>query len=802
MKKVQKSAAGFSLLEVLLAVVILSVGLLALAALQMSLIRSSSGAKMQSTAVSLGKQKIEQLRSFRQLSASGTTGTQNPCSATSNTSYIAMTDCTVTQTVGGVTYTIATTVNRYVLASDAGTYLNVPDTTTESALSADTSHTYVLGRDYKKTSVRVTWTDSTNTANSLTLDDAIDGLNPSDSAKVAKNSSSLAARQVKVIISNPANTAGVIAIPLATGSNEVDTAATNPKPVIDNNATETRFNIYTYAAISGSTTTALAQSEVETVMIGCTCDTAAAPTDTSTRGYRPTYWNGTRYVSPSLTTYVPPAGQYSTKKSSESPYCNICCRDHHDPAGTTTAKFSPWRATHTHYGINSSGALVAVGTNGQTVYKEACRLIRTDGILRVAADYNDEYFNLLKTKNDGSTTEYAPDTTAVGNYQNFVLDYLNNKVVSNGSSSTYNSPVSAATVSTLEASRSINDPASITLQRSNAHKWLHGRGLYIDYLEPEALNAIADAKAGCVSSGCTAAQKQTAVLKLMPFTSINLTELADWSPLVSDNLYVSISNGAFASSTAFYGSAPLRGYVVPATNIPSPAQTQNGTATMRNSNSGLQTLYDYAINNDEGSKSDTQSFSIPAGGGSNNGGNFTVAFNGYDFGTFPALSGTNITQCTKAQVGNGNNATYKYTCQTDSLVSALSLNVQNYNYQAPATTGLTITCTDANGANPLQYTTKNNDPSLVTCEAYNLNSASSNQSGAVTPVVSGSGKSQSASLLFSPVDLSQPTTNPLNLTLTFSGPTTTYAGYTCRYTQTQNGSPKNPTIVSTSANCP
>jgi len=798
MKKIQNtSAAGFSLLEVLLAVVILSIGLLALAALQMGLIRSSSGAKMQSIAVSLGKQKIEQLRSFRQLTASGTTGTQNPCSATSNTSYIAMTDCTATQTVGGVTYTMATTINRYVLASDAGGYLSVPDTTTESALSADTTHDYVLGRDYKKATVQVTWTDSTNTSNSLTLDDVIDGLNPSDSAKVAKNSSSLSARQVKVVISNPANTAGVIAIPLATGSNEVDTAATNPKPVIDNNATETRFNIYTYAAITGSTTTALAQSEVETVMVGCTCDTAAAPTDTSTRGYRPTYWNGTRYVSPSLTTYAPPAGQYSSKKSSESPYCDICCRDHNDPAGTTTAKFSPWRATHTQYGINSSGALVAVGTNGQTVYKEASRLIRTDGILRVAADYNDEYFNLLKTKNDGSTTEYAPDTTpgnsAVDHYQNFVLDYLGSKVVSNSIPTTYNSPVASATVATLELNRNVNDPASITILRSADHKWLHARGLYIDYLEPEALKAIADAKANCDTSGCTAAQKQTAVLKLMPFTSINVTELADWTPTVSDNLYIAISGGTFISSNAYLGNQPTRGYVTPQDSIPSPAQTQNGTATLRNSNSGLQTLFSYAINNDEGNKSDTQAFAIPAGGGSTNGGKFSVNFNNYDFprNSAPALSGTNVTNCTSVKSGNS----YTSSCSMSAAGSAVALNVTNYNAQSANTSkisGITLTCTKANGTSPLTMTTtSNNKPSVYTCTNYRLASAvntTTSAAGSLGAVTNDNMMAESTPVSFGTVN------NNDVLRLDFQADTTTY-GYTCTYTNDISDA------VVTAANC-
>jgi type IV pilus modification protein PilV len=85
----KRSTRGFSLLEVLVAVVIVSVGLVALAALQLSLIRSSNTAKMQSTALSLAKQQIEQLRSFRQLDIKTGQTARNPSIPMVDPSFVA-----------------------------------------------------------------------------------------------------------------------------------------------------------------------------------------------------------------------------------------------------------------------------------------------------------------------------------------------------------------------------------------------------------------------------------------------------------------------------------------------------------------------------------------------------------------------------------------------------------------------------------------------------------------------------------------------------------------------------------------
>src|SRR3990167_11369524 len=92
--------AGFSLIEVLVAAAVLSVGLLALASLQMSIVRTSSDSKAYSVALSLAKDKLEELRTFNDVR-----GVR---------SYQSLTDGTDTPgNVGGVEYSRGWTVTRY-----------------------------------------------------------------------------------------------------------------------------------------------------------------------------------------------------------------------------------------------------------------------------------------------------------------------------------------------------------------------------------------------------------------------------------------------------------------------------------------------------------------------------------------------------------------------------------------------------------------------------------------------------------------------------------------------------------------
>ena len=60
---------GFSLIEVLIAVIVLSFGLLALAALQGSLFKASTEAKAQSVALGLASEKLEFFRGYRNIAS-------------------------------------------------------------------------------------------------------------------------------------------------------------------------------------------------------------------------------------------------------------------------------------------------------------------------------------------------------------------------------------------------------------------------------------------------------------------------------------------------------------------------------------------------------------------------------------------------------------------------------------------------------------------------------------------------------------------------------------------------------------
>ena len=225
-----RRAAGFSLIEVLVAAAVLSIGLLALASLQVSLVRTSADSKAYSVALSLAKDKIEELRSFN-----GVRGTVSYQSITSGSD--------APGNVGGVDYARGWTVTRYAYNKDPDhnpatadrKFLPYASNTgdTPNPYNGNTGTGWVDDNEFKRIAVRVTWVDASGNTQTVALEDALAALSPSDGALISRSGSAVIPRTVEAIIRDPTFTDGVAngVIPLALSSDpNVDgtsTAATN-----------------------------------------------------------------------------------------------------------------------------------------------------------------------------------------------------------------------------------------------------------------------------------------------------------------------------------------------------------------------------------------------------------------------------------------------------------------------------------------------------------------------------------------------------------------------------------------------
>ena len=780
-------ARGFSLIEVLVAAAVLSVGLLALASLQMSLVRTSADAKAYTVAVALAKDKLEELRTYTDVRGT--------------LSYQALTDGTdAPGNVGGVEYTRGWTVTRYVynrdpdgnaLTADRAFLAYATDTgDTPNPFNGNTATGWVDDNEFKRIAVRVTWVDAAGDTRTVALEDAIASVAPSDSALISRSGSAVIPRTVEVMINDPTLTNGVAngVIPLALSSDtSVDgtsTAATNPQPKLlgaDYRVAETRYNILTYGAISGGT--AAAQSKIETVVVGCTCSYALANASVSVR--RPAYWNGYRYTPPELGINTQPAGW--TQADNESPHCTACCRDHHDQVNGTDVsndgpKFDPRRATHMHYRHDSSGNLVSSANAG--TYEESCRLVRVDGVYRVTPDAYTDQVNLLETRNDASTTPYIPTAQATSNYQAFALKLLDARVV-NRSGIAFNDAAPAATVDALEdpvpatfPSSSINEPASISID-SGQQKWLHDRGLYIDWMEPEVIAAIVQAKTLCAidtaPGGCASslAKKEAAVLRLVPFTSINLTEIANWTPARPDDAggqdvlgynnllkctVPAADGGPAAGCTATVNgstvtidpSRPVRGLVQRIQASAGAGNRPSVVASVHPSNSTLAALV-ATIDPDEGDPvTDQQEFVIAGGSGSGTTASYKIVIGG----TYPLSSGARPvidTSPASSYVYQTGTPATGYTLPNPITVTPnpvmfgvpVTLRIKNYNYaQTVLTQSPSINCSGPYGDKLLTSSSTNTNllaNKQTVCKNYTISAATVNNvavSGAPFPVAS------------------------------------------------------------------
>jgi prepilin-type N-terminal cleavage/methylation domain-containing protein len=540
---------GYSIMEVLIAIVIFAIGMMALAQLQGSLTRSSANANVRTVATNIAEETIENLRGFAQLDT-------DPAGVLPAYEDIATTSAG-TETRGGINYSVTTTVSDfyYHIASDtfwdSASYFAQSDTPTDAF------------SDFKMVSVNVAWDDtrpwlidetsSFATGTSITLATVISSMATGGSSKVVTQEEPNL--YVPFVDYSPGENPDIISLSL--GDNKFKESM-KPEPTVykQDEITETRFDVITYSQVDGS---ALFVRREEFIAVSCECTLQAAPGDSEAAGRRPTIWEGDEYGEALF--IDKPYGVSSLGVNSQSAFCDVCCQDHHDGGSdsddleTAATKYDPfpnasreyWSSgtfdgDHKHYYPDSNGILTAVDSVGGT-YLESCSLVRKDGFMRVIQDFNQEDLNVF-------AQDFLDETTEVGVYSGYLTGAITTYL--SGLSTGYESSPPALTPPAVgQADTDLwSDYTTLPLTIGGSEtepgvefttQQLRERGIYIAYMSNDLRSVIS-----CLAGGTPAAECESNDVKLdqtgssnileaVPFFEVQLTKLARWNETPINN---------------------------------------------------------------------------------------------------------------------------------------------------------------------------------------------------------------------------------------------------------------------------
>ena len=525
--------SGFSLIEILIAVVILATGLLALTALQGRLAQASADAKTRSRVASMLATRLEELRAGQYANAalavdatSGSTTNSFSCNTSTGMPAWLCSAQTESATTGlGVTQV----VSRWTSAVRVGSAVSF-------AVAGGTAADLSIP-EFKRIDLTATWNDASGAGHRLSVSSDVSPLTITSNTIPPASNNGVGGRNPIVRQDSPV-TAGVI--PLTVGNDA--TAASNPRPeVLELNGNSrkivgTRFNVLTYQGDSGAVRI---QRRVETSVIKCSCRYGRG--NQLPAIYRepqwPAVWDGTQYkvskivrVDGNAPGFTADAGP-DPNEDEQSELCTECCRDHHDTS-TSSPKFDPERSSGVSKYQYTAGILTVQANTSSGDYIDACRLIRVDGFWRTAADTYARHFALLPTKAKVATptrpaTTGVPTNTAVTDYGTFAKAYIGgitgtSATPPTNADSIFGGYASLVTTTPVVMALNVETPADV--------RYLHARGLYLDSLEADAraliVKALADRPRYCPA----AADAAECVLLYLPVSTINLTELSEWLP--------------------------------------------------------------------------------------------------------------------------------------------------------------------------------------------------------------------------------------------------------------------------------
>lgn len=575
-----RNARGFSLIEVMIAVIVLAVGLLSLAALQGELFRSGAEAKARANAATIAQQVIEDARTF------GFTVAPD-VDYVGNTYSSLVTDEWDVLDVSGIDFNVDREVIRYRYDEATGTFA-------ENAVDP-----FSIGvPEFKMVRVNVSWTSATGEEKSIQMADSIAAISPADVAKVMEGPSESA--QGPTVWIEPPNKDNPRAVPIAVGDNQ-SAASSNPTPeqFIEDVSAVTKFSVLSFTGSIDGDEVQLTR-KLDMAAASCVCQEGGSSTSTNP-AYEPTVWNGVQlaYQEPGTVPIGTATGTaiVANADSEIEPICTICCRDHHVDDDRSPAP-DPWRAEQgdsvaDHYGYGTQGNSYDIGggllptSDTDGLYLDACQLTRVAGRMRMMVDASQA--SLVTTPLDDAGTGYRI-ADFITHYSGYVTTHLAEALGADAEMPTgYPSPTAkfpAPSTTTNTAYAVVVDPDAVEIAEDETVN-LVSFGLYVDYLNEDTLLAYR-----CALNGTDEDDECTGLidrdpLTVLPFYAVNVASLGDWDS--AEPLVVSVAGATYTNQGALstIGGIVVGGKAASETDgdgepIPSPV-----TITINNSNSGL-----------------------------------------------------------------------------------------------------------------------------------------------------------------------------------------------------------------------
>lgn len=519
---------GLSLVEVFVALLVLSVGLIALAKLQVDLVRGGADARARTIALSLAEEKVEDLRTFALTDGSGAWSTSNAVNPAFVMAWSYIDTNTGGRLVPQATYSSALEVAGVRFTRTWA----VTDRDFTNVASGITSRT-------KDVTVTVSWQNEAGATQTVNTVANVVEIPPGN---VALASEPVAERPPGPKVNyTPGVAPEIISVPIDTGTGKRETTKPLPDVQAQGDYThEVRFDVVNYHLEDGQN---VVDRREEFVTVNCRCAlNGPGPGRTPARV---AFTGNILRDAPGKGIRNKPQTGVVDGPSQQPVLCDICCRDHHDgpeetlPDGSVNRYKNPFDTTslpHKHYRYDPDGDSdidaddFDLASSTGDAYDEACRLKRVNGVFQVFQDWN--LSTILAMPENDLTITSIQDA-----YSLFVQNYVKNSA---------NTSLPAGTTPTFSATTLVPGAAA----------QLSGRAIYIDHM-PQNLFAFLNQTP--LPTGVA-----ENFLSFVPFYEINLTKLANWKlqTITPDADYPTISGQDCSASTSQVAlSTPSPGFI-------------------------------------------------------------------------------------------------------------------------------------------------------------------------------------------------------------------------------------------------